>query len=119
MDSLSHREEHRTDTRTAVRLDVLWSTDVLTGNDGPVEAVVTDLSNSGARLLCSRYLPEFTRISLTFSTGEHSFTCQGSVVWCATLGEHAPGSYAAGIEFQGIDSALRTRLNNLLSRPEK
>jgi len=111
----SHNIEERRDSpRTKVRLDVLWSTDALSADDGPSEAVVTDLSHSGARLMCSRYLPEFTRVSLTFQSGERSFTCQGLAVWCSRTPNESPVSFTAGIEFQSVDNSLRDRLTQLI-----
>ena len=107
-------DERRQGIRTNVRLDVLWSTEKLTENDGPAEAVVTDLSRHGARLMCSRFLPEFTRVSLTFQDGEHTFTCQGNIAWCSRLPDRSPPSYAAGIEFHGVDNILRDRLTALV-----
>jgi len=107
-------EERRNRPRTKIRLDVLWSTDALAADDGPFEAVVTDLSHSGARLMCSRYLPEFTRVSLTFQSGEHSFTCQGLAVWCSRTPNESPASFTAGIELQGVDDSLRDQLTRLI-----
>lgn len=109
-------KERRTNPRATVRLDVLWSTDALAVGDGPAEAVVTDLSHGGARLLCSRYLPEFSRVSLTFQTGERSFTCQGLVAWCANMGERSPNSFIAGIELQGADASLWARLDRIIDK---
>ena len=107
-------EEKRDSPRTKIRLDVLWSTDALATDDIPSEAVVTDLSHSGLRLMCSRYLPEFTRVSLTFQSGDHSFTCQGLAVWCSRNPNESPASFTAGIEFQGVDDSLRDRLTRLI-----
>ena len=108
-------EERRDSPRTMVRLDVLWSTDALAADEGPSEAVVTDLSHGGARLMCSRYLPEFTRVSLTFQSGDRSFTCQGLAVWCSRTPNESPASFTAGIEFQSVDNSLRDRLTQLIS----
>jgi len=107
-------EDRRRDPRTQVRLDVLWSTDDLVANGGASDAVVTDLSHGGARLMCARYLPEFTRVSLTFRSGERSFTCQGLVAWCSRKPPQSPASFIAGIEFQGVDKTLRDRLSKLI-----
>jgi len=114
--SSSSAEDRRRSERTPIRLDVLWSTDALATDDEPSEAVVTDLSHGGARLLCSRYLPEFTRVSLTFQTGDRTFTCQGLVVWCARTPQDKPPSFVAGINFQSVDNALRDRLTRLIEQ---
>ena len=109
-------EERRDSPRTMVRLDVLWSTDALAVDEEPSEAVVADLSHSGARLMCSRYLPEFTRVSLTFQSGDRSFTCQGLTVWCSRTPNESPASFTAGIEFQSVDNSLCDRLTDLIDR---
>ncbi len=111
--SLHEADDRRNTPRVDVRLDVLWSTDDLVADDGPLEAVVTELSHGGARLMCGRYLPEFTRVTLTFQSGEHSFTCQGLTVWCSRIPHESPASFVAGIQFQGIDDTLRDRLDRL------
>jgi len=107
-------KERRDSPRTTVRLDVLWSTDTLATHEGPSEAVVTDLSHTGVRLMCSRYLPKFTRVSLTFQSGDHSFTCQGLAVWCSRTPNESPASFTAGIELQSVDDSLRDRLTRLM-----
>lgn len=96
------------------RGDRFLATEQISGNFGPAEVVVIDLSLGGARLSHPQPLRIGTHAKLAFKRGEITASVQAVVVWSHLAKATGGMSYVSGLKLEAVEPQYAMALNSLL-----